>query len=290
MNVVIVGLGEMGASLACDLRQSPQIKLIGVDRNAVSLAYARKTGLVDETSQDLATVAAQADLIILATPVDSIEKMIAQLGQLPLKATVIVTDAGSTKRAIMAQARQFLLPKGITFIGGHAMAGSHLAGVQAAKTGMYRQAPYFLMPADEQAASRVGDLKDILAPTGANFITMSVDEHDDLMAVISDNPHVIAFALMNSAVNDLGKSQDFGQYVAGGFKDMTRIAASNPQLWSDILLSNQKAVLNNLTSFRQALDQFQRAIEASDETALLQLISRAQTSRQNLLIKRENND
>ncbi|CAH1852085.1 prephenate dehydrogenase [Convivina praedatoris] len=290
MNVVIVGLGEMGASLACDLRKNPQIKLIGVDRDVASLAYARKTSLVDQTSQDLAEVATQADLIILATPVESIEQMIEQLGQLDLKTTVIITDAGSTKRAIMAQAQQFLLPKGITFIGGHAMAGSHLAGVQAAQMGMYRHAPYFLMPADEQAASRVDNLKVILAPTGANFITMSVDEHDDLMAVVSDNPHVIAFALMNSSVNDLGKSQDFGQYVAGGFKDMTRIAASDPQLWSDILLSNQGAILNNLTSFRQALDQFQRAIEDSDEETLLQLISRAQISRQNLLIKRENND
>ena len=235
-NIVVVGLGEMGASLAKILNKEPKNQVIGVDINEKSLSYAKDHGIVFEAASNLVNVASHADVIILATPVTYIEEMIRSLSQLSLKKEVIVTDTGSTKRDIMDVAEAVLTPKNIHFVGGHAMAGTHRSGVEWANEKLYQDVPYFLIPSSISNARR---LQEILEPIAAKFMPISVKKHDELMAVISDIPHIMSFALMNTATNQLGDSTTFGQYVAGGFKDMTRIAESDPKLWTDVLLSNK---------------------------------------------------
>ncbi|WEV55172.1 prephenate dehydrogenase/arogenate dehydrogenase family protein [Leuconostocaceae bacterium ESL0723] len=283
VKVVVVGLGEMGASLALALNQSPKNQVIGVDRDPGAISYALKHGIIGQGVGNLDAVADQADLIILAVPVRTIESMLAHLAELPLKRSVIVTDAGSTKREILEAAEKYLSPRQIHFVGGHAMAGTHLAGVQAAKLDLYRDAAYFMIPSRVTPPAVVQLLIDRLAPLQANFILTSIGDHDQLMAVISDVPHIAAFALMNSAVQLLGPSQNFGQYVAGGFKDMTRIAASDPKLWTDVLLSNPDAILATQKHYRNELDRFYQAIERGDQAGLESMIRRAQEDRMNLL-------
>ncbi|MCT3038656.1 prephenate dehydrogenase/arogenate dehydrogenase family protein [Leuconostoc mesenteroides] len=281
-NIVVVGLGEMGASLAKILNKEPKNQVIGVDINGKSLSYAKDHGIVFEAASNLVNVASHADVIILATPVTYIEEMIRSLSQLSLKKEVIVTDTGSTKRDIMDVAEAVLTPKNIHFVGGHAMAGTHRSGVEWANEKLYQDVPYFLIPSSISNARR---LQEILEPIAAKFMPISVKKHDELMAVISDIPHIMSFALMNTATNQLGDSTTFGQYVAGGFKDMTRIAESDPKLWTDVLLSNKEAILTSQSLIIEQLQLFSQAIEDNDASTLMTLISSAQESRKNLLLK-----
>ncbi|WP_273706703.1 prephenate dehydrogenase [Leuconostoc mesenteroides] len=281
-NIVVVGLGEMGASLAKILNKEPKSQVIGVDINEKSLSYTKDHGIVFEAASNLVNVASHADVIILATPVTYIEEMIRSLSQLSLKKEVIVTDTGSTKRDIMDVAEAVLTPKNIHFVGGHAMAGTHRSGVEWANEKLYQDVPYFLIPSSISNARR---LQEILEPIAAKFMPISVKKHDELMAVISDIPHIMSFALMNTATNQLGDSTTFGQYVAGGFKDMTRIAESDPKLWTDVLLSNKEAILTSQSLIIEQLQLFSQAIEDNDASTLMTLISSAQESRKNLLLK-----
>ncbi|NYS22243.1 prephenate dehydrogenase/arogenate dehydrogenase family protein [Leuconostoc sp. DB-1] len=281
-NIVVVGLGEMGASLAKILNKEPKNQVIGVDINEKSLNYAKDHGIVFEAASNLVNVASHADVIILATPVTYIEEMIRSLSQLSLKKEVIVTDTGSTKRDIMDVAEAVLTPKNIHFVGGHAMAGTHRSGVEWANEKLYQDVPYFLISSSISNARR---LQEILEPIAAKFMPISVKKHDELMAVISDIPHIMSFALMNTATNQLGDSTTFGQYVAGGFKDMTRIAESDPKLWTDVLLSNKEAILTSQSLIIEQLQLFSQAIEDNDASTLMTLISSAQESRKNLLLK-----
>ncbi|WP_294976186.1 prephenate dehydrogenase/arogenate dehydrogenase family protein [uncultured Leuconostoc sp.] len=279
INIVIVGLGEMGASLAKILNRQPDNYVVGVDINAASLRYAIANNLVAATSYQLRDVAPQADIIVLATPVTSIEKNMHQLAKMVLKENVIITDTGSTKREILAVAEQVLTPMNMTFIGGHAMAGTHQSGVTYADERLYEHMTYFLVPS---SISDSRALQTVLKPLHTKFITIDIVKHDSLMAMISDVPHIVAFALMNAATSQLGPTAIFGQYVAGGFKDTTRIAASDSKLWADVLLSNKQAVLDSQAQLIKQLNLFSQAIENNDEDKLIALISDARQSRENL--------
>lgn len=286
MNIVVQGLGEMGASLAMVLNQQHDNRVIGVDAKAVTRQAALKNNIVSEVTDDIVAVAGQADVIVLATPVSIIKQTMKILSKMLLKSHVIVTDTGSTKNEIMAIANSEL--QHVAFIGGHAMAGTHKSGVAYADALLYVGTPYFLMP-NPIGKQRVNQLKKILAPIQAHFTAMDVTTHDDLMAMISDVPHIAAFALMNAAVKQLGPSEGFGQYVAGGFKDTTRIAESDPNLWTDILLSNKASVMANNQALIAELEAFNQALISDDVANLTALIHAAQTSRQRLL-GGENND
>lgn len=279
MKIVVQGLGEMGASLALCLNAQPQHQVIGVDRDPETLKHALNQGIVTETAAQLTAVASQADVIILATPVSGIIQAIHTLAELPLKPDVIITDTGSTKRDILTEVDEYL--GHVAFIGGHAMAGTHLSGVTAANSQLYQHAPYFLIP-NQKGQAALPKLQALFSPLAANFTTIDVTAHDRLMAMISDVPHIAAFALMNAAVKQLGDASEFGQYVAGGFKDTTRIAASDPKLWTDVLMSNQAAVIASNQQLIAELTAFNQALAAQDTDQLLRLIQSAQKARQNL--------
>jgi len=285
MNIVIQGLGEMGASLALILNQQPENHVVGVDVIESTRVYALKHHIVSQVSTTLANVAVNADVIILATPVSLIKQAMVELSKMSLKKDVIITDTGSTKSDIMAIANSELRHQ--IFIGGHAMAGTHQSGIDYANSNLYDGAPYFLT-ANKLGMNHINRLKTILTPIQAKFKEIDVAAHDNLMAVISDVPHIAAFALMNTAVKQLGPSEKFGNYVAGGFKDTTRIAASDPKLWADILLSNKDSVVANNQALITELQAFNTTLLENDLTNLIALIQSAQISRQNLLSEEHN--
>ncbi|CAM3159116.1 prephenate dehydrogenase [Leuconostoc rapi] len=283
MNIVVQGLGEMGASLALILNQQSDNHVIGVDTKDATRKAALKSNIVSEISDNLIDVAGQADIIILATPVSIIKQAMKELSKIILKSNVIITDTGSTKNEIMAFANSEL--QHVAFIGGHAMAGTHKTGVTYADERLYVGTPYFLIP-NQMGQQRIKQLKTVLAPIQAHFTSIDVTAHDDLMAMVSDVPHIVAFALVNAAVKQLGPSENFGQYVAGGFKDTTRIAQSDPKLWTDVLLSNKASVLTNNRALIAELEAFNQALTADDAMNLTKMIHAAQISRQRLLVRR----
>lgn len=280
--VVIEGLGLIGGSLALAIKEGvPDAYLIGLDQQPATLTYAKAHGLIDEIGSDLATVAPQADFIILATPVVYINRSLQTLTQVTLKPNVIVTDTGSTKQQVMTAA-QPLLAQGVTVIGGHPMAGSHKSGVQAANIDLFRSAYYFIVPANERQAAASQRLEQLLAPTQAKFLTVAPAEHDQIVGMLSHVPHILSAALVNETRIQFRDSPAALRLAAGGFKDMTRIASSDPEMWADILLTNQSIILGQLKSYQQRIQTLMTRVNAGDHDALLDFFHQAKVTRDSI--------
>lgn len=224
--VFIKGLGLIGSSLARAIKQDhPQIQIIASDVNEETLQYAKENNIADQVVTDMTGVE-QADYIILASPVSQIIKDIATLANLKLKSGVIITDVGSTKQTIM-QAAKALTQQNLTFIGSHPMAGSHKSGVRAGRADLIENAYYFLLPVSESADT--SKLTWLLAGTNAKWLELTPSQHDKIVAQISHVPHIIAAELVNQTQQAF-KDEPVGMRVAaGGFKSVTRIAASDPR-------------------------------------------------------------
>ena len=279
MTVFIKGLGLIGSSLARAIKRvHPSYKIMASDIDSAVIEYALANGVIDEGVTGFRGVS-QADFIILASPVSQIITDITALAREPLKAGVIVTDVGSTKATIMAAAKQLASNK-VTFIGGHPMAGSHKSGVTAGKADLIENAYYFLIPLAD--GKGVDELKDLLAGTGAKWLLTDVSKHDLIVTQISDLPHVIAAALVNNT-EDVFAADPLGMRVAaGGFKSVTRIAASNPVMWSAIMMNNQRLITTHLQSYIDDLAQIKELIAAGDKQAIHQFFTRAKAGRESL--------
>jgi len=283
----IVGLGLLGGSLALDLRkQFPGMRITGIARRDTALAEAaamRCEGVrvFSSVSRDLDAVRT-ADLVVLCTPIKSIIDQLAQLSPI-FAAGTLVTDVGSSKRAIM-NAAATVMPPAVHFIGGHPMAGSDRAGLSHARAGLYRGATWAICipPGEDEAAERLIALVEAL---GAHPLTIDAELHDDLVAQTSHLPHVIAGALTNLVLG--GARFDLLEpFLAGGFRDCTRIAAASPAMWRDILLTNRDRVLLALEAMRAEIDNWQQAIQAGDAPHLEALLTTAHQRRERLNQKR----
>ncbi|MGX7051441.1 prephenate dehydrogenase [Leuconostoc palmae] len=278
MKIVVQGLGEMGASFASIMKQNTEHEIIGVDNNTNTLSYALKHNIIDKAATNLSEVVTDADLIFLATPIDIIKKSIIELSRITLKPGVLITDAGSTKSEILNVASMYFKDN-VHFIGGHAMAGTQNSGIEAADNELYQNAPYFLITSPNSDVI-IDSLKQIFAPLDAKFITISSQEHDRLMAFISDEPHILSYALVNAVVANIQNAENLGDYVAGGFKDTTRIAASNPDVWTAILMSNREAILASNQALINELTKFDQALKDENRAEIHRMISQAKTVRE----------
>ncbi|MFC6171568.1 prephenate dehydrogenase [Loigolactobacillus jiayinensis] len=277
--VIIEGLGLIGGSLALALKQEvADTYLIGLDQNLSSLRFAKQAGIIDEIGTGLAAVAPQADVIILATPVEKIAASLRLLATLTLKPNVIITDTGSTKQVVMAAAAP-LLTQGVTVIGGHPMAGSHKSGVHAANADLFRSAYYFLVPGQQTAPLQVARLQRLLAGTNAKFLQVEPTEHDHIVGMLSHVPHMLAATLVNETTQQFKDSPTALRLAAGGFRDMTRIASSDPQMWADILLTNTAPIQQILHRYIGDLTDLEQAMTARDQTALLDFFNQAKVTR-----------
>lgn len=279
----VIGLGLLGGSLAMDLRRHfPEMTLTGIARREATLAEAASLTCGDQPvfthlSCDLASVRT-ADLLVLCTPVHTIMQQLAQLAPL-LSPGAVVTDVGSTKRAVM-NAAVTVLPPAVTFVGGHPMAGSDRAGLAHARAGLYVGATWALcIPAGaEDAASRLAEL---LGGIGACPLPIDADVQDELVSLTSHLPHVIAAALTNHV---LGSAQGDAvlPFIAGGFRDSTRVAAANPAMWRDILLTNRDYVVTALNGLLAEIEHWRDAIRGGDAPHLEALLTMAHDRRERL--------
>lgn len=286
MKILVNGLGLIGGSIAYAISKfDPEAFIIGLDYDPAHLTEALDMGIINKIGKDLATEAPKADVILLATPVEVIQQTICELAELPLKDNVIVTDAGSTKQAILATA-QVLTDKGITFIGGHPMAGSHKSGVLAANWDLFRSAFYLLVPADGVASSQVERLKALLKVTNAKFLTIEPKQHDHVVALLSHVPHILAAGLVNLARNDFKDTPDMLRLAAGGFRDMTRIASSDPDMWADILDTNSAEILELLQAYGNEIQRLEWRIANQDRRALYDFFSAAKVTREKIETKK----
>ena len=282
MRVLINGLGLIGGSIAYALAKfQPGVTVIGLDQNTANLSQAKQRGIIDEIGLSLTTDAPSADVIILATPVTAVEASIDLLATLPLKSEVIITDTGSTKTAI-CQAAQQLTDKGITFIGGHPMAGSHKSGVQAANWDLFRSAFYLLVPGANTPEAALTTLKALLQVTNAKFLVLAPQQHDHIVALLSHVPHILAASLVNTTHEDFKDCPDMVRLAAGGFRDMTRIASSDPTMWADILTTNKTEILAVLASYEAQLKALESHIAAGDTPAFFDFFAQAKVTREHI--------
>ena len=279
----IIGLGLLGGSLALDLREHfPAMTITGIARRRETLAEAAALQLdgaavFTHLSREL-TAAGEADLVVLCTPVQTIIDQLAQLAPLLAPGT-LVTDVGSTKRAIM-NAAVTVLPPGVHFVGSHPMAGSDRAGLSYARRGLYRDATWALC-IPEGAEECAGALAQLVETIGAQPLTIDADTHDDIVALTSHLPHVVASAVTNQV---LGSVYDdvLVPFIAGGFRDTTRIAAANPAMWRDIMLTNRDHVVAALNALIADLSSWRDAIGSGDAPHLEALLTTAHNRRERL--------
>jgi prephenate dehydrogenase len=284
-NVLIAGLGLIGGSIALAIKRAhPEAWIIGYDVANEQLRLARSLGVIDEIASSLAEAAETADLIVLAAPVVQTEKLLCELESVPLKEHVIVTDVGSTKERIVAKARP-LLEKGVAFIGGHPMAGSHKSGVAAARAHLFENAFYILTPTEHVSPETVSSLKRWLEGTKAHFVTLTPKEHDRIVGVISHFPHIIAASLVHQAQQYEREDELVSRLAAGGFRDITRIASSNPEMWRDIFIHNKEELLQLFDRWLAEMEKIRAYVAAGDSEQIYRYFQEAKQFRDGLPVR-----
>lgn len=281
----VIGLGLIGGSLAlCIKKMHPEAEVVGYDINEKQSHLAKLLTVIDQRVETIEEGATNADLILIATPVAETEKIIERLCQIPLKKSCIVSDTGSTKLKIVKKA-QCLTEKGITFIGGHPMAGSHKSGVTAAKEILFENAFYLFTPDESVAEREIAILKYWLAGTNAKFLTITPEEHDYITGVISHFPHIIAASLVRQAEKANVEDPLVTRLAAGGFRDITRIASSSPKMWSDILLHNKEVLLSLLKEWQAEMNYVAHLLEEEKEDEIYHYFQDAKKFRDDLPVK-----
>ncbi|MEH6879339.1 prephenate dehydrogenase [Priestia megaterium] len=279
--VLLIGVGLIGGSLALDMKKHRHVIVVGADINTNEVQVANQLGIVDYVAEDIKTEAAQADYIVLATPVEYTTAWIHDLSTWKLKETVIVTDVGSTKGEIM-KAAEALNKKRISFIGGHPMAGSHTSGAVNARADLFCSARYILTPFENEQKEKIDALMHLLEPTGAQFVPLDAATHDQITGVVSHLPHVIATSLVRQVKGYSAQNHLVTEMAAGGFRDITRIASSNPHMWRDILKQNRSMLLTLLDDWMKEMEQVKLLVEKGDGHELFDYFSDAKEFRDSL--------
>ena len=277
--VTVVGLGLMGASLCMDLTRGHLCREVrGVARRTDTVLQAFFSGAVDEATNDVITGVLGADIVVLATPVRTIIDTLSEIGPHLWPGTV-VTDMGSTKGEICADMAG--LPVGVQPVGGHPMCGKETAGFDAAQAGLYVGAPWVLTPLGRTSPDALALTTELAQAVGARPIVLDAQRHDRLVASISHLPFLLASALVH-AVADVGADDPLvWELAAGGFRDTSRVAASDTRMFMDILMTNRRAILEQLDRFACHVDELRRLLAAADEQALMHALSRSQQARAN---------
>ncbi len=274
--LAIVGLGLMGGSLALALRKQNAVrKIIGVTRNPRTRADALARRVVDAAGPDLSLVA-EADVVVLATPVRTILSQLPQVGAVAQAGTVVM-DFGSTKRDIVAAMQS--LPPQVEPIGAHPMCGRETSGYESSEAGLYRGAMFVLTPLDRTSPQTLALAESLAAALEARPIVLDAARHDRIVAAVSHLPFALAAALMATA-DELARADDrVYPLAASGFRDTSRLAASDVTMMLDILMTNRENVADLLHASAHHLDELAHLVAAGDEPALRLRLERAAASR-----------
>ena len=286
-NVLMIGIGLIGSSLALCIKEThPDIQINGFSQNEEELKGAKSQGIIDDYSIELKEAAEKADVIIFCTPVLVTLDLMEQVSHFDLKKEVILTDAGSTKEEILKKAEIFE-GKQLTFIGGHPMAGSHKSGFLAADKDLFENAFYILVSNHKEHLKQIDFLKKLLVGTRAKFIELSAKEHDQITGVLSHMPHIIASQLVEQAEELIETIPESKKLAAGGFRDITRIASSDPKMWTDISLSNAPVLIEEIDKWVNNLSGLKENLIQMNDIALFEFFRRAKQVRDDIPVHKE---
>jgi len=283
--LVIFGVGLIGGSFALALKKRRAVaRVVGVGRSRANLLAARRLGIIDEIATDPALAVKDADLVLLAVPLGQTAAVLAQIAP-HLAPRTVVTDAGSTKRDVIAHARKYLGAGFARFVPAHPIAGTEKSGARAAFAGLFDGHPLIVTPEPETDARAVRRVSAVWKLAGMRVITMRAADHDRVFALVSHLPHVLAFALVDRLAGYADAATLF-RHTGGGFRDSTRIAGSSPEMWRDVCLANRDALLAVLDDYVEELELLRGMIEASDGQGLEARFAAARAARAKWLVKK----
>ncbi|MEK7990601.1 MAG: prephenate dehydrogenase/arogenate dehydrogenase family protein [Thiotrichaceae bacterium] len=276
--LTIIGVGLIGGSLALALRRKQACgEIIGCGRSIENLEKAIELNIIDQYSTNLAESVHNADMVMVAVPLSMMAQVFETI-QPHLSENAIITDAGSAKACVVSDAQQHLGDKYANFVAGHPIAGTEKSGATAAFAELYDNRRVILTPTADTNPQAHEKVKQMWQLAGANVVDMDIKNHDQVLAATSHVPHVLAYSLVDTLAA-MNERVAIFENAAGGFRDFTRIASSNPQMWHDICLANQTAVLDVLSQFNKDLQILTDAIEQKDSDTIMQVFTRAKTER-----------
>lgn len=277
--LVVIGLGLIGGSFAKGLREQGLCgEVVGFDLNSRSRDLAVELGVVDRCANTLAEACQGADVIQLAVPILAVERLLADLATLDI-GDAVLTDVGSAKGNVVRCAREVFGTVPPRFVPGHPIAGSEQSGVTAAESTLFRRHKVILTPLTDTDPAALALVDSLWRALGADVEHMEVRHHDEVLAATSHLPHLLAFGLVDSLAKR-NENLEIFRYAAGGFRDFTRIAGSDPVMWHDIFLANREAVLRTLDDYRADLDALRAAVDEGDGHTLLGVFTRAKAARE----------
>jgi prephenate dehydrogenase len=275
--LAIIGVGLIGGSLARALREAGLVgEIVGAGRSPERLQQALDLGVIDQAAVNAGDAVRGADMIVLAVPMGSMEGALRQIAPW-LEEGAVITDVGSVKGATITAARAALGVRFVHFVPGHPIAGLEKSGVAAATSALFRGRRIVLTPTSETHIAAVERVSAMWQAAGADVVTMAADQHDKILAATSHLPHLLAYTLVDMLVRAHG--QEVFDFAAGGLRDFTRIAGSDPVMWRDIALTNREAILDVLVAYRAEIDALMEAIDRGDGRALQDRLTRAKQAR-----------
>lgn len=277
-NLLVIGTGLIGGSFAKGLKDRKTVStVVGFGRNQANLQKGVEAGVIDVAANDLDAAIKNADVIFLSVPTLAVQSYIRLIAE-HKKPSAVVTDAASVKGEIIEGICAELGKVPEWFVAGHPIAGSEKSGILASNGDLYVDHKVILTPLENttvEAQKRISDLWEAL---GAEVVSMPLALHDEVLAATSHLPHLLAFALVD-CLQGLASHDDIFRFAAGGFRDFTRIAASDPVMWHDIMKGNKKAIMSQLHAFKDTLSMLEQAIEADDSECILESFERASQAR-----------
>ncbi len=274
----LIGCGLMGGSFALALKRAGLVKrVVGYSKSPSTTERARQLGVIDVEAPSALLAVSGADLVLLAVPVAATEATFKAIRHL-VRGNVLIMDVGSTKREVIDAARRVLKDQVGVFVPAHPITGKEVAGVEHADADLYQGRQVILTPIERTLTEQLDKAAQLWTALGCHVKQMSPEAHDAAYGAVSHLPHMVAFALMN-AIQAQPNGQDFLSLAGPGFRDFTRIAASDPAVWRDILMSNREELLAQSRHFQRALQALETAINAGNPDALETLIEQASSAR-----------
>ena len=276
----VIGCGLMGGSFALALKRGGLVrKVVGYSKSPSTTERARKLGVIDVAAESALQAVAGSDCVLLAVPVAASEATFKAIRHL-VEPGLLVMDVGSTKRDVVDAARRTLRERVSSFVPAHPIAGKEVAGVANADALLYSGRQVILTPLSQTAPELVQKATDVWSAIGSQVLRMTPENHDAAFAAVSHLPHLLAFAYFNSVANQPA-GRDFLSLAGPGFRDFTRIAAGDPAVWRDILMSNREEILRQSMRFRHTLDAIEHVMRGGNAEALEDLVRKASDARAN---------
>jgi prephenate dehydrogenase len=280
--MAVVGVGLIGGSLARVLREKKQVKeIVGIGRTEANLRKAVELGVIDSWSRDPREGVKGADLVFLAVPVCSITGLVKDIAPF-LSPGCVVTDGGSVKGKIV-EACESMMPEGTYFVGAHPIAGTEKSGVGASFSTLYSGKRCIVTPTQETCDTALEKVVKMWKAAGCEVVIMDAEKHDRIVAAISHLPHMVAYTLVNAVEGYDRFDEGILKYSAGGFRDFTRIASSDPVMWRDITLMNREGILETMEIYLRYFNQLRSLVEQEDGPGLESFFTESKKSRDSIL-------